>query len=86
MYYTTDAHVHAHYARMEAVEAADVETLDDFLPGWEHDEQVGEGLRFVPESDFPIYDPTADDGLVSEDDWQALIEMTWTDSAEWPDF
>lgn len=50
---------------------------DREYPEWEQSEGYGE--RYLSEGDFPIYDRSADDALVSDDDWNAYAEMTFSE-------
>jgi len=52
--------------------------MDDFAPGWEEREEYG--VRFLSEGDFALDSPDSD--AVSEDDWQAFLEMSYVDPAE----
>lgn len=59
-------------------DAAAVDYFDSILPGWEDRERFGDTL--LSETDFAPDAHEAD--LVSNEDWDAFIEMTWTDPAE----
>jgi hypothetical protein len=61
-------------------DAAAVDYFDVILTGWEDRERFGDTL--VSEDDFPLYDDSADEYRVSDEDWNAMAEVMWTDPAE----
>lgn len=56
--------------RNMAIDAA-VDQWDDMMPGWQEREAYGDTL--VSEDDFPVYDRSADDSRVSNEDWEAFL-------------
>jgi hypothetical protein len=82
MYNTNSSHILAHTA--VSVDERRSEELDMVLPGWEFDELTGEeGGRYVREGDFPL--DSEDEAFVSDEDWNAFLEMTYSDRQEWED-
>lgn len=69
----------AYFAQQDSLAYAQ-EWFDDNFPGWEDRERFGDTL--LDEGDFPLYDSSADDSLVSDEDWQAMAEALWVDPAE----
>lgn len=51
---------------------AALDHFDTILPGWDISE--ARGTRYLSERDFPIYDRSADDSRVSNEDWEAMGE------------
>lgn len=49
-----------------------LDDADATIPGWWEREQAG--TRFLTERDFPIYDRSADDSRVPNEDWEAMGE------------
>lgn len=83
MYNTNSSHIIALVDSPNVAEARS-EVLDMVMPGWEIDEMTGEeGGRFVREGEIALDSDV--DGPVSDEDWQAFLEMTFTDRQEWED-
>ena len=57
-----------------ALDAA-VDQWDEHTPGWQDAERYGDTL--VSEDDFPVYDTSADDDRVSNEDWEAFLSDRW---------
>lgn len=68
-----------HLSRMGEREQAYAESFaDEFGADWEMREDFG--VRFLSERDFAPED--VDEEAVSDEDWQAFLEMSWVDPAE----
>lgn len=52
-----------------------VDQFDALMPGWQEREAYGD--RIVSEDDFPVYDRSADDSRVSNEDWEAFLSDRW---------
>lgn len=76
MYYTPETAVLAPTAPAEWQEQE--QEFAEFFPGWEVREAHGE--RFLSEWDMPVSDE--DPHAVSDEDWHAFLEMTYSDPAE----
>lgn len=54
-----------------AAAEAHADMFDADFPGWETREAFGDTI--VSEDDFPVYDTSADDDRVSNEDWEAFL-------------
>lgn len=57
---------------------AAVDHADQTMPGWWEAEQTG--TRFLSERDFPVYDTSADEARVPNEDWEAMGELLYRTS------
>lgn len=55
-----------------------LDDADATIPGWYEREQVG--TRFLTERDFPVYDTSADEARVPNEDWEAMGELLYRTS------
>lgn len=60
-------------ARAEAL----VDFFDAEFPAWESREAYGDTV--LSERDFPVYDASADESRVPNEDWEAVAEDFWND-------
>lgn len=56
---------------------AEFEAFTAVFPDWEISEGMGD--RFIGESDFPVYDDSADMARVSNEDWEAMAEALYSE-------
>lgn len=54
-----------------------VDQFDGIMPDWQTREAYGDTI--LTEADFPVYDASADESRVSNEDWEAMGEALWTD-------
>ena len=63
-------------APIESADAAEarLDWFDHHMPQWE---EMTDPERFVSEDDLPVYDTSADDDRVSNEDWEAFLSDRW---------
>ena len=68
-------------APRESADAAEArrDFFDYAFPYWE---VATAPERFVSEDDMPVYDTSADESYVSNEDWEAMAEAMWNDHRE----
>lgn len=60
----------------ETADAAEarMDHFDYFMPQWR---EMTDPERFVSENDLPVYDTSADESRVSNEDWEAFLSDRW---------